>query len=92
MMVDIFIPLSHSLSVETIVSFLHPFSYALSHALSHTLGHVAQDGMILAQSTDADLVAEFQKSFKHFVDSGQVWAMLIGVIIGYVFRAFTTYG
>ncbi|MFZ9737168.1 MAG: hypothetical protein ACO3EZ_04070 [Prochlorotrichaceae cyanobacterium] len=85
-MFDVLMPLSHSLSasVDTIALVLHPASHALSH--------IAQEGMILAQSTDADLVAEFQKAFKHFVDSGQVWAMLIGVIIGYVFRSFTTYG
>jgi uncharacterized protein YqgC (DUF456 family) len=64
----------------------------LGQAGGHSWLHFAHDGMFLAQHTDADLVASFQKSFKHFVESGQVWAMLIGLIIGYFFRAFTTYG
>lgn len=85
-MFDLLVPLSHSItaSVDTIAVMAHP--------LSHALNEAAQNSMFLAQHTDADLVAEFQKSFKHFVDSGQVWAMLIGVIIGYVFRSFSTYG
>lgn len=85
-MLDIFVPLSHTIpaSVDTIAVVMHP--------LSHTLHEIAQNSLVLAQSTDADLVAEFQKSFKQFVESGQVWAMLIGLIIGYFFRALTTYG
>jgi hypothetical protein len=82
MMLDLFVPLSHSLSTSADV---------LAIGGHHWL-HMAQDGMFLAQHTDADLVASFQKSFKHFVESGQVWAMMIGLVIGYFFRAFTTYG
>ncbi|WP_013323162.1 hypothetical protein [Gloeothece verrucosa] len=40
---------------------------------------------------DTDVIAQFQQSFKHFVQSGQVWALLIGVVIGYLFRGFTSY-
>jgi cytochrome c peroxidase len=85
-MLDLLIPLSHSISAsaDMIAVVMHP--------LSHTLNEVAQNTMFLAQHTDADLVAEFQKAFKQFVESGQVWAMLIGLIIGYFFRALTTYG
>lgn len=40
---------------------------------------------------DTDVIAQFQQSFKHFVESGQVWALVIGVVIGYLFRSFTSY-
>ena len=39
-----------------------------------------------------DLGANVQKSFNNFVKSGQVWALLIGIILGYIFRSLTSYG
>lgn len=39
---------------------------------------------------DIDVVADMQKSFNHFVNSGQAWALLIGLFIGYMFRSFTS--
>lgn len=51
------------------------------------------DWTVVAQSvTDTDLIGTVQKAFNHFIQSGQVWAMLIGLIIGYMFRSLTTYG
>ena len=47
---------------------------------------------ILAQQTDADLVANFRQAFSNFIESGQVWAFIIGIILGYLLRQFTTYG
>lgn len=81
-MIDLLLPISHGLlsGVDTLL------------LTSHHWVQLANDSLVLAQSTDADLVAEFQKAFKQFVESGQVWAMLIGLIIGYFFRALTTYG
>lgn len=40
---------------------------------------------------DTDVIAQFQQSFKHFVESGQVWALVIGLVLGYLFRGFTSY-
>ncbi len=56
------------------------------------LWHLSTDGLVLAQNTDADLVAQAQQAWKTFIETGQVWAFLIGLIIGYAFRTFTTYG
>ena len=41
---------------------------------------------------DSDLLGNVQKSFSNFIESGQVWALLIGLIIGYMVRGLTTYG
>ena len=79
-MIDLLLPVFHGLFSVVDVLTNHPWI------------QLANDSLVLAQSTDADLVAEFQKAFKQFVESGQVWAMLIGLIIGYFFRALTTYG
>ncbi|MCE2671292.1 MAG: hypothetical protein ACK4YL_21230 [Microcystis sp.] len=40
---------------------------------------------------DVDVIGNFQKSFSNFVKTGQVWALLIGFIVGYMFRGFTSY-
>lgn len=39
---------------------------------------------------DIDVVADMQKAFQHFVNSGQAWALLIGLFVGYMFRSFTS--
>ena len=41
---------------------------------------------------DPDLLGNIQGSFNHFVGTGQVWALLAGVVIGYMFRSMTNYG
>lgn len=64
----------------------------LSTVGADTFHQVAIDGLVLAQNTDADLVAQAQAEWKTFVETGQIWAFLIGTIIGYTFRVFTTYG
>lgn len=47
---------------------------------------------VVAQTiTDADFLGNVQKAFNNFIQSGQVWALLIGLIIGYVIRGLTTY-
>ena len=41
---------------------------------------------------DPDLLGNVQESFNHFVASGQVWALLIGLVIGYMLRSMLSYG
>ncbi|MDJ1168684.1 hypothetical protein PMG71_04525 [Roseofilum sp. BLCC_M154] len=48
--------------------------------------------VILAQQTNADLVANVKTAFANFVESGQVWAFILGIILGYIIRKITTYG
>lgn len=48
---------------------------------------------VLAQQiSDSDLLGNLQRAFDNFIKSGQGWALLIGLIIGYMIRGFTTYG
>ena len=39
---------------------------------------------------DPDIIGKFQKSWKNFIESGQVWALGIGFVLGYIFRTFTS--
>ncbi|MCC5626276.1 hypothetical protein [Nostoc sp. CHAB 5715] len=48
---------------------------------------------LLAQTiTDPDLMGQIEKSWRHFIQTGQVWALLIGLVIGYIIRNLTSYG
>ena len=56
------------------------------------LNHSATQSMVLAQYFDQDLMGDMTGAFGRFVDSGQLWAMLIGFVIGYIFKSLTSYG
>lgn len=48
---------------------------------------------VVAQSvTDPNLMGRIEKAYNNFVQTGQVWALLIGVVIGYMIRSLTSYG
>ena len=49
--------------------------------------------MMLAQIIkDPDVLGQMQQAWNNFVQTGQVWALLIGLIMGYIFRSLTSYG
>lgn len=46
---------------------------------------------LLAQSIeDPDILGQIQDAWFNFIDSGQVWALLIGTFFGYTFKGFTS--
>ncbi|MGB3761391.1 MAG: hypothetical protein WBA07_34275 [Rivularia sp. (in: cyanobacteria)] len=48
---------------------------------------------VLAQNvTDPDLIGQVQKAWNNFVETGQIWALLIGLVVGYLIRNLTSYG
>ncbi len=48
---------------------------------------------VLAQTVnDPDLLGQIQKAWNNFVETGQIWALLIGLVIGYLIRNLTSYG
>jgi len=57
-------------------------------ALNQTATHTT----ILAQQFDQDILGDMNGAFGRFVESGQIWAMLIGFVIGYIFKSLTSYG
>jgi len=54
--------------------------------------HLPMDIAVLDKPIEVDLFGDVGKAINHFVKTGQVWAFLIGIILGYLFRTFTTYG
>jgi hypothetical protein len=46
---------------------------------------------VIAQQFDQDIVADLGNAVNTFIESGQVWALLIGFVLGYLLRSVTTY-
>lgn len=58
--------------------------------LSWATSQLLDLGYFVAQQIeDPDIIGKFQKSWRNFIESGQVWALGIGFILGYMFRTFT---
>lgn len=45
---------------------------------------------LLAQAfEDPDILGQIEDAWYNFIDSGQVWALFIGMFFGYTFKGFT---
>ena len=53
------------------------------------IGHSFSSPLALLNT---DVFAGTRSFFDHFFKTGQAWALLIGIIVGYVLRGFTSYG
>ena len=49
------------------------------------------ESMVIAQHFDQDILGDLGDAMSQFVESGQVWALLIGIVLGYLIRGLTTY-
>jgi hypothetical protein len=58
----------------------------------HSYWQSPMDWSLLAQQFETDVFADFRSAFNNFIESGQVWALLIGLILGYLIRSLTSYG
>ncbi|MBC5795091.1 hypothetical protein H5968_08005 [Sphaerospermopsis sp. LEGE 00249] len=57
------------------------------------LGNIHIDiNFVATKIQDPDVLGQMQNAWNNFVKTGQVWAMLIGMVIGYMFKSLTTYG
>ncbi len=61
--------------------------------LAFNLGDFSfHDLTILAQTfDDVDIMADMEEAWYNFVETGQCWALVIGVIVGYGFKSLTGY-
>jgi hypothetical protein len=62
------------------------------HLQSQTLATASHsqtlEGLILAQAVeDPNVIGQMQSAFNNFVETGQIWALIIGLVIGYGFRS-----
>ena len=47
---------------------------------------------VIAQHFDQDIIGDTGAMLKGFYESGQLWALLIGIALGYAFKSFSSYG
>lgn len=50
-----------------------------------------QNTEVVVAQFDQDILGDITSGFRNFYESGQIWALIVGVIIGYVIRGITTY-
>lgn len=62
------------------------------HEIGQGWWHSGFDWVVLAQQFDTDVFAGARKSFADFIESGKLWTLLIGIVIGYVLKGLTSYG
>lgn len=62
------------------------------HISTFSITDLTDGIMIFAQNMGdikkVNIMDDISKSWKKFVQTGQIWAMLIGVFFGYTFRSF----
>ncbi|HZG41072.1 MAG TPA: hypothetical protein VEZ50_20535 [Nodosilinea sp.] len=46
---------------------------------------------VLAQNFDQDILGDMGNVWNNFVESGQIWALLFGIVLGYMLRNLTAY-
>lgn len=64
-----------------------------NYALGGMNTHSSVDWLFLAQdiSGTPDILANIQNAWSNFVKTGQIWALLIGIFFGYLFRSMTSF-
>ena len=62
-------------SLQLITEIYHNFSLFITPILAQTI-------------EDPDILGQIQDAWFNFIDSGQVWALLIGMFFGYTFKGF----
>ena len=60
--------------------------------INYSLGFVVFRFDLFAQIIeDPDIIGQMTDAWNNFVETGQVWAMLIGIFLGYLFANFTKF-
>ena len=67
-----------------LVSVMHGCDFASLADWSHPI-------TILAQTFEDNLGNDVSNAWNNFIESGQVWALGIGFILGYIVRGLTAY-
>lgn len=98
-MIVIWIHIFHQF-LATTVDFAQPGAIAQlvldpthwSGLLDGSYDQVGVLAQVLAEQFDTDVFRGFREWGSNFIESGQIWALIIGIVLGYLFRGFTTYG
>ncbi|MCS7031026.1 MAG: hypothetical protein NZL92_05800 [Gloeomargarita sp. SKYG116] len=47
--------------------------------------------VVIAQQSSPDILADISNAWNNFIESGQWVALLVGLVLGYLIRMFTSY-
>lgn len=76
----------------TVVADPSAWSSIVQHGIQQGFDISPADWTVLAQQFETDVFADFRNFANNFVQSGQLWALIIGIVIGYILRGLTSYG
>lgn len=77
------------MKIDTYPNFLSDFSVPTGPMLEQSAPVVTTP--VIAQHFEDNFFDHSGDILGNFVESGQLWALLIGVVLGYVIRGVTTY-
>lgn len=84
--------LIHLLQIIPDIATAMPDVSAWGEPVHHVFHISPSDWSVIAQQFETDVFADFRTFFNNFIQSGQIWAFIIGIVIGYLLRGLTTYG
>lgn len=77
--------------MQAVTAGLNTISY-WNDALGALNTHSSVDWLVLAQQVnDPNVLEQMGSAWNNFVKTGQIWALLIGLVIGYFFRGMTSF-
>ncbi len=79
------------IAIAQVTSFVNSFSHSYDPVFQLLLKLPINWAIVAQTLKQTDLVGDVQKAFDHFVQTGQIWALLTGLIVGYLFRSITSY-
>jgi hypothetical protein len=66
--------------------------FSLTHITNFSSADLISQTMIFAQDagklSQVDIIKDITNAWENFIETGQVWALLIGMFLGYAFRSF----
>ncbi|MGL5196822.1 MAG: hypothetical protein ACRC8Y_24795 [Chroococcales cyanobacterium] len=75
-------------SIQELITQL-PISANSGEVLSPLMGESFRQAIVLAQQvSDPDIMGRITDAWNNFVETGQIWALIIGMVLGYLFRGF----
>jgi hypothetical protein len=79
-------------AIQTLPTITDTISH-LHLAFAGLNAHFQTDWLFFAQdvSNTPDILANLQNAWSNFVKTGQIWALLIGMFFGYLFRSMTSF-
>ena len=83
------------LGLHTVNSLIATVDFSAIDFSSLNLAHFDLDWQSLAASNpqqfNQDVTKDLARGWNNFVKSGQIWALLIGVTLGYLLRSITSF-